>query len=104
VPAVGLLTSRLTASAGEAVVVAFRGRPLSRSFGEATAGVPTGLEDLWLEDGALLRLSTSCFCDRLGRAYSGPIEPDEPIDPWEMFGSDEDLVLRAALRWLNGIT
>jgi carboxyl-terminal processing protease len=41
-PSVAVLTSRLTGSSGEGVVMAFRGRPGTRSFGEPTAGVPTG--------------------------------------------------------------
>jgi carboxyl-terminal processing protease len=51
-PPVAVLTSRLTASAGVAVVMAFRGRPRARSFGEATAGVPTGNAQHRLADGA----------------------------------------------------
>lgn len=37
---VAVLTSRFTASSGEAIAVAFRGRPNTRSFGEPTLGLP----------------------------------------------------------------
>ena len=40
-PLVAVLTSEQTASAGEAAVVAFRGRPAARSFGRPTYGVST---------------------------------------------------------------
>ncbi|MDX1646239.1 MAG: S41 family peptidase [Longimicrobiales bacterium] len=41
-PNVAVLTDSLTASSGEAVVVAFRGREDARSFGAATWGCPPG--------------------------------------------------------------
>jgi carboxyl-terminal processing protease len=68
-PPVAVLTSRLTASAGEAVVMAFRGRPRARSFGEATAGVPTGNAQHRLADGAELYLTGAIGVDRRGRTY-----------------------------------
>lgn len=40
-PPVAVLTGPRTASAGEAVAIAFRGRPDTRTFGEPTFGVPT---------------------------------------------------------------
>ena len=40
-PYVAVLTSRQTASSGEAIVVAFRGRANTRFFGAATRGLPT---------------------------------------------------------------
>jgi len=46
--------------------MAFRGSFRTRSFGELTAGVPTGLENKKLSDGSLLRLSTTLFSDRTG--------------------------------------
>jgi C-terminal processing protease CtpA/Prc len=99
---VAILTSRLTASAGEAVAVAFSGRARTRRFGEATAGVPTGLEDKTLADGALVRCSTAVFADRTGRRYHGPIDPDQPVAAdWTCVGTDDDPVLRAALEWLR---
>src|SRR5262249_30532562 len=39
-PAVAVLTSRLTAGSAESVVIAFRGRPSTRVFGEPTWGTP----------------------------------------------------------------
>jgi carboxyl-terminal processing protease len=75
-PAVAVITSRLTASAGEAVAVAFRGRPNTRSFGEATAGLSTGNRPFYLGDGAILVLSVVRFADRMGTVYRGAIYPD----------------------------
>lgn len=68
-----------TASAGEAVVVAFRGRPDTRFFGEQTYGVPTGNEPYHLSVGAVLVLTQVKDADRTGRAYDAPIPPDVEI-------------------------
>jgi hypothetical protein len=53
------LTGPVTASSGEAIVVAFRGRPQTRSFGEPTDGVPTANDTFPLSDGALLVLTVA---------------------------------------------
>ena len=44
-PRVAVLTDGGVASSGEATVIAFRGRPDSRSFGAPTCGVSTAIEN-----------------------------------------------------------
>jgi len=44
-PIIAVLTDSLTASSGEAVAIAFKGRNSTKSFGMRTAGVPTGIEN-----------------------------------------------------------
>ena len=101
-PPVAVLTSRLTASAGEAVVMAFRGRPGARSFGEPTAGVPTGNAEHRLADGARLYLTEAIGVDRTGREHETRIRPDQPVaSDWSRFGTAADPVLRAATSWLD---
>lgn len=73
---VAVLTSPRTASAGEAVVVALEGRAVTRRFGSATYGVPTGPASYELEDGAVLRVAETRMVDRLANAYVGRIPPD----------------------------
>lgn len=98
---VAVLTSRLTNSAGEAIAVAFRGRPGTRSFGEPTAGVPTANAGVPLADGAMLYLTVAVDADRTGRRYDGRIAPDQPVGAdWSVFATGRDPVLRTALRWL----
>lgn len=92
-PPVAVLTSSRTASSGEAVVVAFRGRPNARSFGGATYGVPTGLEGFTLNDGAMLRLTTVLQTDRNGKLYGESILPDEQ-------NPSPSTALKAATEWL----
>lgn len=92
-PPVAVLTGPGTASSGEAVRVAFEGRPRSRSFGAATFGVPTGNRGFRLADGALMFVTASRFVDRDGVAYDGPIAPDR------LAGDDP---LATARGWLAG--
>ncbi|MFJ8555082.1 S41 family peptidase [Streptomyces sp. NPDC093676] len=96
-----VLTGKRTASSGEAVVVAFRGRPQTRFFGEQTSGVPTGNEMYRLSDGAMLVLTEVKDADRTGRAYDAPIPPDVEIvkDPRPV-ARNQDEVLQAAQSWL----
>ena len=76
---VAVLTGPRTGSSGEAVVLSFRGRPQTRSFGEPTAGVPTANAGRQLSDGAVLNLTVSRMADRTGRAYETKLEPDERV-------------------------
>ncbi|WP_329324602.1 S41 family peptidase [Streptomyces luteogriseus] len=98
---VAVLTSRSTASSGEAVAVAFRGRPDTRSFGEDTTGVPTGNAQHRLSDGAILNLTEVMDADRTGRAYDSPIPPDEVVVDALGRGRSGKTVLGAATEWLS---
>jgi carboxyl-terminal processing protease len=101
-PPVAVLTSRITASSGEGVAMAFRGRPGARSFGEPTAGVPTGNRQHHLSDGAELYLTEGIGVDRTGRSYQTPIPPDQPVaSGWTSYGTPADPVLQAATAWLD---
>ncbi|MFM9445555.1 S41 family peptidase [Streptomyces acidiscabies] len=98
---VAVLTDGMTASSGEAVLVAFRGRPYTRSFGEDTYGVPTGNNGHRLSDGAVLVLTETKDADRTGRSYDAPIPPDEEVRTSGFrSGTYGDDVLRAAKNWL----
>ena len=96
-PAIAVLTGEWTASSGEAIVVAFRGRPNSRSFGVATAGASTANQTYPLGDGAFLFLTVADFADRKGVLYGGPIEPDQVVGA---MADGEDPTLAEATSWL----
>ncbi len=96
-PKVAVLTGPKTASSGEVVTVAFRGRPNCRSFGAPTYGVSTGNRNFSLRDGAQIFLCTSVYADRNKLAYGGKISPDVLVEPGE-----NDPVLQAATKWLLG--
>jgi carboxyl-terminal processing protease len=100
-PAVAVLTGPRTASSGEAVTVAFQGRPRTRSFGASTCGVSTGNDVFSLSDGAAMFLTTCVMADRLGRPYGGAIPPDQEIAGASEQSNFQDPVVQAALAWLH---
>jgi hypothetical protein len=93
-PRVAVLTDLGVASSGEAVVVAFRGRPNTRSFGSPTCGLSTANRSFQLSDGATLFLTVSVMADRTRTPYGLSLAPDEPVD-----GDAE--VLQRAIDWLR---
>ncbi|GAB4044567.1 S41 family peptidase [Spirosoma jeollabukense] len=78
-PRVAVLTDRATASSGEAIAIAFKGRPATRSFGVNTCGVATANIDTLLSDGARLTLTQSTMADRSKRLYITSVQPDEVL-------------------------
>ncbi len=77
---VAVLFGPRTASSGEAAVLAWRGRPQARSFGQPTAGVSTGNVVHTLADGSRLLLTTSVMRDRDDRGDGLKIEPDQRVE------------------------
>ncbi len=93
-PRVAVLTDNLVASSGEIVVVSFRGRPNTRSFGTATCGLSTVNTPFRLSDGATLQLTTATQADRNRTLYGAAITPDETV------AGDAEVVQRA-IDWLR---
>lgn len=81
-----------TSSSGEAVAIAFHGRPRTRFLGRSTAGRATATQLFPLADGSALSLVTSRFLDRTGRCYCGGLEPELSTAP----NDNEDTVLGVA--------
>ncbi len=99
---VAILTSNLTASAAEAVVVSFKSRPNARSFGEPTQGLTTFNVLRALPDNALIIVANASFADRSGQTFDGPISPDQTVaNDFANIGTANDPVLNSATRWLN---
>jgi carboxyl-terminal processing protease len=93
-----VLTGPRTASSGEAVAIAFRGRPRARSFGQPTAGLSTANGMFPLPDGATIVLTTAVEADRTGRRYGDKIDPDERV---EAPSDTDDATISVAARWLR---
>jgi C-terminal processing protease CtpA/Prc len=91
---VALLTDEMTASSGEALVVAFKGRSRLRTFGQQTAGYVTVNNTADLPDGSLLLVTVGWNLDRNGRRYEGALQPDQALPP----GTDAQ---PAAVEWLQ---
>lgn len=94
-----ILTGPATASAGEGVLVAFKGRPHTRQFGRPTFGVPTAPDGYALGHGVTLFITIARQMDRRGRSYDGPIPPDEAIN--ESGSDDTSPIIAAATRWIK---
>jgi C-terminal processing protease CtpA/Prc len=101
-PPVAVLTDEITASSAEAVLIAFKGRAKTHVFGMPTRGVPTANQPFKLSDGAVLNLTIAIEADRTGKTYDKKIPPDTEIKTdWSLYGTDEDTVIQAALKWLK---
>jgi len=83
-----------TGSAGEATVVAFKGRPQTRFVGQPTFGLSSGNMALVGPFGSTAVLTVGVFQDRAGVTY-----PEGPIPPQTVTAPDEEL--HAAKAWLQ---
>jgi hypothetical protein len=99
---VAVLTGPKTASSGEAVAIAFRGRPNTRAFGLPTAGLSTANRTFSLPDGSMILLTTAVDADRTGRKYGDKVDPDERIEADASAPSESDSTVAAAVKWLKG--
>ena len=99
---VAVLLDQATASSGEAVAVALRGRPRTRFFGERTFGVASANQDLPLSDGVTLHVTIALLKDSSGRTYPEGIEPDSPVASGPGDAADpDDAVVEQAKLWLS---
>lgn len=89
-----VLQSTSTGSAGEATVVAFKGRPQTRFVGQPTFGLSSGNMALVGPFGSTAVLTAGVFQDRAGVTY-----PEGPIPPQTVTAPDEEL--HAAKAWLQ---
>ena len=93
-PRVAVLSDRGNASAGEATLIAFKGRADTRIFGTESCGLSTGVAGLSMSDGATLNLVRSVMADRTQTTYGGPVDADEII-------TDEQQLFARAIAWLH---
>lgn len=97
-PPVAVLIGPLTASSGEAVVIAFQGRPNTRSFGWITMGLTTANNGYPLSDGATIVLTVATFADRTGQQYGKTIAADDIVS--DLPNTVQDEVIVTASQWL----
>jgi C-terminal processing protease CtpA/Prc len=102
-PRVAVLTDIGVASSGEAIAIAFRGRPNTRTFGTPTCGLSTAVKQFPLmragqnlprPQSARIAVVTDVMADRTMKKYGGVIEPDELV-------SDPVEVISRAVAWLR---
>mgnify|MGYP006270923759 CR=1 FL=1 len=75
---VAVLLDEVVASSGEAIAIAFIGRPNTRSFGTPTCGQSTSNQGFNLRDGSTLFLTTAYMADRNRNVFGVPVPPDVP--------------------------
>ncbi|MET4573997.1 C-terminal processing protease CtpA/Prc [Stenotrophomonas rhizophila] len=92
-PPIAVLFGPRTASSGEALALALRGRPATRSFGQKTAGYSTANVQTPLPDGSRLLLTVSVSVDRNLKGDGGKLEPD-------VFVSNAADAEKSARNWL----
>ncbi len=92
-PYVAILTDSITASSGEAVTIAFKGRSKTKSFGKPTFGVSTCNNIHMLSDGSRINLTVSVFADRNKTKYGHSVYPDVKCD--------ENKTLEEAIKWIS---
>ena len=92
-PRVAVLTDNGVASSGEAVVLSFKERPDTRSFGDRTCGFSTANAPYPMSDGATLNITEAVMADRTRTRYGYSIHPDEAVPA--------DQVVARAIAWLR---
>jgi hypothetical protein len=104
---VAILQGPLTASAGELIVLGFKGAPMAeRTFGTETYGVTTVPAGEYLPpDSAYLNITAAVMFDRTGKVYGDVIPPDQriPLAPTDTVVRSpglRDAATTAALQWL----
>ena len=98
---VAVLLSQVTASAGEMLAIALKGRANTIFIGEKTYGLTTGNITFKI-DGYLLALSASFCEDRMGNVYNSYVTPDiEMIAGDNLSDIMDDKKVLAALAWFN---
>ncbi|KQR11388.1 peptidase S41 [Xanthomonas sp. Leaf148] len=92
--AVAVLIGPHTASSGEMVAIAMRGRPATRSFGQPSAGQTTSNRAVDLPGGGVLAIASSATQDRNARQLDGALHPDVVL-------ALQDDAIDAAAQWLR---
>ncbi|MBC7849961.1 MAG: hypothetical protein H7Y31_09495 [Chitinophagaceae bacterium] len=91
-----ILTANSTASSGEIIALAFKGKSNVQFVGEATAGFTTANATYTLSDNSMLVLTVCQEADRDGKIYSGRLIPDIPIA--SNISQGKDAILDAAVQ------
>lgn len=98
---VAVLLSQITASAGEMVAIALKGRANTIFIGEKTYGLTTGNATFNI-DGYLLAVSASFSEDRKGNVYNNYVTPDIELIEGDNFSNiSEDKKVMEAMQWFD---
>jgi carboxyl-terminal processing protease len=99
---VAVLTSGMTASAGEVVAISFAGAAKSILIGESTAGYTTANEGFKVNQIAGLNLAVDYDADRDGKIYKDVVKPEILIQGGDNFNDlSSDTKIQAAFKWFK---
>jgi hypothetical protein len=90
---IAVIYGNKTASSGEVVAIAFRGKENTKSFGQETQGASTRVDNLRLSDRAYLNLAAGYDVDRNGVVFGGKVTPD-------VLTEDFEAAMTEALKWI----
>jgi C-terminal processing protease CtpA/Prc len=99
---IAIVCGPLTANSGEALLLAFKGRPNTTIIGEQTAGFVTSNNKFELEKNVKLSIATAYMQDRSGTVYTEGISPDVEIlngDNFQDLGKDQKV--QQAVGWVK---
>lgn len=97
-----VLISQLTASSGEAVAIAFKGREKTIFLGEPTSGYITALNRYQLNSRGMLLVAEAYMCDRTEFCYTKNLMPDITVIHGDHFMElESDTKVIQALSWLE---
>jgi C-terminal processing protease CtpA/Prc len=97
---VAVLVGSQTASSGEIVAIAFRGRAKARSYGTPTAGASSANLRVDLSDGSALFVTAALNADRTGKLIEGALVPDVRTAPAD---ASPSTIPGAAIEWLESV-
>ncbi|MDC8005408.1 S41 family peptidase [Aureisphaera galaxeae] len=100
-PKVAVLSSIYTASSGEVLVVMFRERKNTRSFGQKTNGMVTATDWTVIDDKTAMTISVGYYNDKKGNVYKEYVDVDEEFPFVAEPLTDNDITLQRAVEWLN---
>lgn len=96
-----VLTSQITASAGEMMAVALKGRPETLFIGEPTCGLTT-MNLVFSIGKNTLAIAASVIADRKGSLYLDNVQPDVQMVEGDHFRNlNKDAKVIAALKWME---
>jgi carboxyl-terminal processing protease len=102
-PKIAVLLSQITSSSGEMLAISFKGRPLTRFFGENTAGYVTANDDpYFIDKNSMLLVASANVTDRNHKFYMEFVQPDVIIVEGDNFEDLKgDKKIKASLEWLK---
>lgn len=92
---IAVIYSGNTGSSGEVTATAFIGLRNARSFGQATSGATTRIDNFEMSDGSYLNLASGTNADRNKKAHDGPIKPDIETE-------NAETAISEAINWILG--